>query len=127
MGVRQADPRVRADRRAEDAGLTSIELVSYVFVLVLVTLVCVQGVFLAQTASAAQQAARDGARAASLGRDVDLEVRRVLPPWAVVESISLTTPSDAYRVAVQVRVPVLLRGVTSSSFVVSRDAVLPRG
>ncbi|MBO3088544.1 hypothetical protein [Cellulomonas dongxiuzhuiae] len=121
MGAREVTTRPR------DAGLTSIELVSYVFVLAMIALVCVQGVFLTQVTSAAQQAARDGARAASLGRDVDHEVRRALPHWATVESISLTTPSDAYRVEVRVRVPVLLRGVTSSSFVVTRDAILPRG
>ena len=55
------------------------------------------------------------------------EVHRQLPGWAQVESISTSYPGDGVRVEVAVRVPIVLPGITSRSFSVTRDAVLPRG
>jgi hypothetical protein len=116
--------RLRALR--SDAGVASLELVSYTFVLVLVAVLCVQGIFVSQATSVAQQAARDGARAQALGRDVRQEVLRALPPWATLDDLKTSYPGDGYRVEVSVRVPIVVRSITSSSFVVTRDAVLPR-
>ena len=118
----------RARRRTgSDDGVVSLELIGYVTVLVVVAILCVQGLYVAQVTSAAQQAARSGARAPALGLDVSNEVYRQLPDWAQVEDISTTYPGDGIRVEVSVRVPIVLPGITSRSFSVTRDAVLPRG
>lgn len=110
-----------------DAGQASIELVGVVTILLVVTLLCVQGLFVAQVGAVAQQAARDGARAQTLGGDPDAAARRQIPGWATVESIASSSVPGGERVSVQLRVPIVLPGITSSSFVISRDAVLPRG
>ena len=110
-----------------DAGQASIELIGVVTILLVVTLLCVQGLFVAQVGAVAQQAARDGARARALGQDPAAAARRQVPGWATVESIDVEAVGGADRVHVQVRVPIVLPGITSSSFVVGRDAVLPRG
>lgn len=114
------------DRRG-DAGQASLELVGFVAILVLVAVLCVQGLFVAQATSAAQQAARSGARAQALGNDVRTEVDRQLPDWLHLSSLSTSTPGDAYRVEVVVRVPIVVPGITSRHFTVTRDATMPRG
>lgn len=116
----------RRARAHGEAGVASLELVSYAFVLVLVAVACVQGVVLTQATSVAQQAARDGARAPSLGLDVATEVRdQVQDPLRVHDIRTTATPSSV-RVEVDVRVPFVVPGI-SASFVVTRDAVMPRG
>ncbi|MGY4643334.1 TadE/TadG family type IV pilus assembly protein [Cellulomonas sp. URHB0016] len=117
--------RLRAAR--DEAGVASIELVSYSFVIVLCAMLCVQGIFLTQATSAAQQAARDGARAHALGRDVSAAVDRSLPSWATLEDLVPSSVGGAYTLRVSVRVPIGLPSFTSTSFVVTRDAVLPAG
>lgn len=118
--------RARVLRARTDDGVAAIELVSYAFVLVLVAIMCVQGLVLTQATSATQQAARDGARAPSLGRDVATEVRRHVQDPLRLDGVRTTTTSDSVRVEVDVRVPVVVPGI-SSSFVVTRDATMPRG
>lgn len=125
--TRRAAVLAATRRRARgDGGSVAIELVGYVAVLVVVACLCVQGLYISQVGAATQQAARDGARAHSLGRDVDLAVRRQLPGWATVDDISTSAAGGASTVQVTVRVPLVLPGITSRSFVVTRDAVLPR-
>lgn len=114
-------------RTRSDDGAISLELIGYVTVLVIVAMLCIQGLYVAQVTSAAQQAARSGARAQALGLDVSTEVHRQLPGWAQVQAISTSYPGDGVRVEVAVRVPIVLPGITSRSFSVTRDAVLPRG
>jgi len=110
-----------------DEGTAVVELVGVVTMLLIVTMLCVQGLFISQVGAVAQQAARDGARAHAVGHDPETAAREQIPGWATVESISVTDAGDARRVAVTLRVPIVLPGITSQSFVVSRDAVLPRG
>lgn len=112
-------------RRAREAGTASIELVSFAFVLVLVAIIAVQGIVLTQATSVTQQAARDGARAPSLGRDVRSEVEDQIPDSLVLESVRTSTVADSVRVEVTVRVPFVVPGAWSS-FIVTRDAVMPR-
>lgn len=118
---------MRRRPRRGDRGAVSLELVSFTFVVVLAAVLCVQGIFVTQATSVAQQAARDGARAPSLGRVVEDEVRRAVPGWATVDRIRTTGTPSSVRVEVGLRVPIVIPGVTSSRFVVTRDAVMPRG
>lgn len=123
--------RSARDRSARDRGAASVELVGVVGILLVVGSMCVQGLFVSQIGAATEKAARDGARAATLGHDVRAEVERQLPSWAPIESLTTGTaavPSCAGRcVRVEVRVPIVLPGITSSSFTVTRDAELPEG
>lgn len=125
---------MRALRRAVGAperGAASVELIGVVATLLVVASMCVQGLFLAQIGAATEKAVRDGARAATLGHDVRAEVERQLPSWAHIESLTTGTaaiPSCAGRcVRLEVRVPLVLPGITSSSFTLTRDADLPEG
>lgn len=116
-----------AARAGGDRGSVTIELVGLVTILVVVASLCVQGLYIAQVGSAAQQAARDGARAQALGRDAVQAARNGLPDWVTVEDIRTSTGGGSSTVEVAVRVPLGLPGITSRSFVVTRDAILPGG
>ncbi|MGV8977005.1 MAG: hypothetical protein ACOH17_03085 [Cellulomonas sp.] len=125
---------MRALRRAIGApehGSAAVELIGLVAILLVVGSLCVQGLFLAQIGAATEKAARDGARASTLGRDVRTEVERQLPGWATIESLTTGTAAVASCagrcVRLEVRVPIVLPGITSSSFTVTRDVDLPEG
>ena len=113
------------DAGARDEGSTAIELVGIVFMLVVVTCLLVQGLVIAQAGAATQKAARDGARALALGRDANSATRAELPDWAQVERIS-SSGGESARVEVEIRVPIVLPGITSRSFTVTRNAEMPR-
>lgn len=110
---------------SDETGSTAIELVGVVFILVVVTCLLVQGLVIAQAGAATQKAARDGARALALGRDASVATRAELPEWAQVERIS-SSGGDSARVEVEIRVPIILPGITSHSFTLTRDAEMPR-
>ena len=112
--------------RRDDRGSAAIELVGYVTTVVIAAMLCLQGVYVAQVMSVAQQAARDGARAHALGQDVVGAVRAQVPSWAHVQDVRSRVDGRAFVVEVDVRVPIGVRGVTSSQIVVSRDAAMPR-
>lgn len=119
--------RTKTAPETRDSGQAAIELVGFVFMLLLVASLCVQGVFLTQSVSAAQQAARDGARGYVLGHgDVRREVERSLPDWAVIDDVNTTLPGGGVRVEVKLRVRLVVPGMTFDRFVVTRDAVMPR-
>lgn len=112
----------------DDRGSVAVESLGFFFVLTLVTFVCVQGVFLAQSVSTSQKLARDAARSFAVGAGtaaVEQQVRHDLPSWATLEQVRFPASADA-RVEVELRVPILLPGLTNQSFTVSRDAVMPR-
>ncbi|WP_102509372.1 TadE/TadG family type IV pilus assembly protein [Sanguibacter massiliensis] len=120
----------RALRRGarDDRGSVAVESIGFFFVLTLVTFVCVQGVFLAQSVSTSQKLARDAARSYAVGQgsaSVAQQVHDDLPSWATLEDVRFPTSADA-RVEVELRVPILVPGFTNQSFTVSRDAVMPR-
>ncbi len=81
---RARDRWAGAARAGGDRGSVTIELVGLVTILVIVASLCVQGLYIAQVGSAAQQAARDGARAQALGRDAVRAARNGLPDWVTV-------------------------------------------
>lgn len=121
----------RHSMKSGDGGSTSIELVGIVTMLVIVTWLCVQGLFITQVGASVEHAARDGARAGSIpGRSMTAAVEAQLPSWTRVESIR--TGSDAVPgcagscVRVEVSVPISLPGITVTSFRVARDAEMPR-
>lgn len=124
---------IRRWRRSlrDDRGSAAIELVVVAFFLTVVASLCAEGIYVSQVGAATEKAARDGARAMSLGRDVSAEVDRQLPDWAQVESLRTGTDADAscagHCLRVEVRIPLIVPGFTSGSFTVARDAELPRG
>lgn len=66
-------------RRGGDGGSSAVEAVVAVFLLGTILLVVMQVVWFLVGSSIAQQAARDGARALSLGRSVPVAVHRSVP------------------------------------------------
>ncbi|MBO9567780.1 MULTISPECIES: TadE/TadG family type IV pilus assembly protein [Cellulomonas] len=110
----------------DDRGSAAVELVGYVTMVVLAGMLCLQGVYVSQAGAVAQQAARDGARAQALGQDVVGAARAQVPSWARLQDVRARTVGGAFVVEVDVRVPIVVRGVTSSEIVVSRDATMPR-
>ena len=118
----------RMMRRGDDRGSMAIELVGFVPVLALLTLLLVQGFLAATAVSSAQQAARDGARAASLGRDVGTAVDAQLPSWVRLQNLYQDTcPGAGECVAVEVRIPIGFPGITVRDVTVTRTAEFPRG
>lgn len=72
----------RRPSRSDDRGSSAIEAVVAIIVLGTVLLVVLQGIWFMMGMNQAQQAARDGARALSLGRSAHAAVARSLPARA---------------------------------------------
>lgn len=117
-------------RPAGDRGSMAIELVAIVPLLVLVTILCVEGFLAVAAAGAAEKAARDGARADTMGRDGVSAALASLPGWVrdpQVQQGSAAKPGCAgtcYRVKVEV--PLVVPGFSSGVVSVARSAELPR-
>lgn len=130
MHQRLREFKARARRGAtpgkDERGVLAIELIGFVAVTLMVLTLALQGVFFAQTYSAAQEAARNGARALSAQENYHRAATDSLPSWAQVVSITPSTGGEA-RVEVTVRVPLGLPGITSERVTVTRDAVFPMG
>jgi len=105
-------------RTRGDRGSSTIEVLGIVPVVVVLVLCLIQVCFFAYAVLGANQAARDGARAASLGRSAAVAVDRSLPGAL---DASVTTAGE--RVAVRVPVP---RVQPFPQLVVERDATMPR-
>lgn len=103
--------------RPGDRGSSTIEVLGVVPIVGALVLCLVQVCFVAFAVLGANQAVRDGARAASLGRSAELAVDRSLPGTL---DASVTTAGE--RVAVRVPVP---RVKPFPQFVVERDARMP--
>ena len=67
--------------RHEERGVLDIELIGFVPILVLVTMFLVQGFLAVSTVTSVSAAARDGARAAMLGRSPEQAAHEALPDW----------------------------------------------
>lgn len=119
----------RAERRARaDAGSLAVELVAVVPVLLAVTLLCVQGFGAVSAVEATQRAARDAARAASLGEDPVAAARADLPPAAELRRVSAVGGCGDACVRVDVEVPLGIPGlVTLTRLPLSRTAAMPAG
>ncbi len=121
--------RVLARRPGDDTGSMSVELVAIVPLLVMVTILCIEGFLAAAAGGAAQKAARDAARAEVLGRSGVAAAHASLPSWARDAHVSRGTAAKGtcggicYRV--EVEVPLVVPGLTMSAVTVSRTAELP--
>lgn len=124
--MRRRLERARTGSATRDRGSMSVELVGFLPVLAMVTLLLVQGFLAAGAVSSAQQAARDGARAAALGRSVVSAVDAQLPDWVRLERLD-AYGCDGECVSVEVRVPIGVPGITTSDLTVTRTAEFPRG
>ena len=71
--------------RHEERGVLDIELIGFVPILVLVTMFLVQGFLAVYTVTSVSAAARDGARAAMLGRSPEQAAHEALPDWVRLE------------------------------------------
>ena len=112
--------------RHEERGVLDIELIGFVPILVLVTLFLVQGFFAVSTVTSVSAAARDGARAAMLGRSPEQAAHEALPDWVRLESVSDGCGSG-HCVQVTARVPIGIPSITSERVTVTRTAYFPEG
>jgi hypothetical protein len=112
-------------RPRRERGQASVELVGVVLATVLVALLSIQGITVAQTASIAQEAARNGARALSLGQDWDAVVERTVPDGLDLREARAVVDDGAARVHVTVTAPLGLAGAEIIDVSLTRTAVFP--
>ncbi|GGM42919.1 TadE/TadG family type IV pilus assembly protein [Promicromonospora citrea] len=111
------------DRSRRERGQAAVELVGLVFAMVLVGLLAVQGITVAQTASVAQEAARNGARAVSLGHDGAAAVEHTVPDGLDVKDVDVSVGDDgAARVRVTLSAPLGVAGLTVVDVDLTRTA-----
>lgn len=114
-------------RTRRDDGAMSVELVAFVPILAIVTLLLVQGFIALSSVSSIENAARDGARAASLGRDAGQAVRAQLPDRLILDDVSRYPCGSGQCVSVEARVPVGVPGIAVHHVTVTRSVAFPRG
>ncbi|MFC7624048.1 TadE/TadG family type IV pilus assembly protein [Microlunatus sp. GCM10028923] len=88
-------------RRMAERGTASIELVAIVPMVMIIVVAVVQVLSSAFTVQAASQAARDGARAFSLGRSPEAAVQASLPGTVRLIEVTRVGPRHGVRVTVQ--------------------------
>ena len=86
----------------------------------------VQGFLAVSTVTSVSAAARDGARAAMLGRSPEQAAHEALPDWVRLESVSDSCGSG-HCVQVTARVPIGIPSITSERVTVTRTAYFPEG
>ena len=112
--------------RRDERGILDIELVTFIPILVLVTMFLVQGFLAVSTVTSVSAAARDGARAAMLGHSPTQAAREALPTWVQLESVS-DRCGNRHGVEVTARVPIGSPSLTSKHVTVTRTADFPKG
>ncbi|MBE1878574.1 TadE family protein [Myceligenerans pegani] len=112
-------------RSGADGGQAAVELVGIVFAVVLVALLAIQGITVAQTASITQEAARNGARALSLGNDWRAVVAEQIPDGLELEDAESDTSGGTARVRVTVSAPLGLGEVAVTDVSLTRSAEFP--
>ncbi|WP_418277921.1 TadE/TadG family type IV pilus assembly protein [Isoptericola jiangsuensis] len=115
----------REDRR--EVGQAAIELAGAVFLLLLVTVLAIQGVLIAQGASVAQEAARNGARALSQERDWRQAARDSVPDGWDIARLDASTGGDRARVETVLSFPLGIAGIHITNMRITRDAEFPLG
>ncbi|MCL2468246.1 MAG: M15 family metallopeptidase [Micrococcales bacterium] len=111
----------------DEKGQATFELIGYVFAVMVVAVFCVEAVYVSQAAATVQHAARDGARAYTLGESVESAVDNQLPDWIEEKdrpSVTFPTTSSV-KVEVQVDVPIMLGSRRVGTWTVSRSAEMP--
>lgn len=118
--------RMSRGLRSDERGILDIELVTFIPILVLVTMFLVQGFLAVSTVTSVSAAARDGARAAMLGHSPTQAAREALPTWVQLESVS-DRCGNRHCVEVTARVPIGIPSLTSKHVTVTRTADFPKG
>lgn len=108
-----------------EGGQATVELVGLVFAMLLVALLAVQGITVAQTASIAQEAARNGARSLSLGQSWEDVVRRAVPDGLDLRDVEAAVDDGTARVRVEVSAPLGLAGIEIVDVALTRTAAFP--
>lgn len=112
------------DRRRRERGSVTLELLSLLPLVLLLTLTVFQVVVTAATATAAQNAARSASRTAAMGGGNPVAAARSsLPSW-LRPGAQITVSGTSSKV--RVRVPLVVPGLSVGAITVSRDAVFPR-
>lgn len=112
-------------RTRRERGQATVELVGLVFAVLLVGLLAIQGITVAQTASIAQEAARNGARALSLGQDWQAVVERTVPDGLDLRDMEPGVADGTARVWVEISAPLGLAGMDIVDVAVTRTAAFP--
>ena len=122
--MRPAVPR----RRGRERGAALLEVLTVLPLTLAVVLVCVQLVLGAVCAVSAQNAARTGARAATLGQDGRSAALEALGPRLRSRSTASVVRTPGRVVAVvSLRVPRVIPFLPTSLLDLSRRAILPEG
>lgn len=106
-----------------ERGSASVELLGMFPLLLIAALAAWQLLLVGAAATAAQDAARTGSRAAGLGANGAAQAVGALPGWLRPGA----TASGGQRIALRVRVPIIVPGLTSDALTVTRVAELPGG
>jgi hypothetical protein len=113
-------PEAPAPRRTNsERGTSTLEVAGLAPLVLIVAFVLVNAGFVLYGVSAAQTAARQAARAYSLGQDPHTAARGALPGWL---GSDVTTFAPGHGVRVRVDLPDLVPGTNLS---VTREAVMP--
>ncbi|WP_152361750.1 TadE/TadG family type IV pilus assembly protein [Microlunatus speluncae] len=107
-------------RRSAERGTASIELIAIVPMVMFVVVVVFQVLASAYTVQAAAQAARDGARAYSLGRSPEAAVQASLPGAVRLVEVTRVGPHHGVRVTVQAPAYLVVGDRT-----VTREVIMP--
>ena len=110
--------------RHDERGVLDIELVGFIPALVIVLLLLLQGFLAVSTVTSTSAAARDGARAAMLGRSATAAAENSLPDWVTLQSVTDDCGND-HCVQVTARVPIGLPACTTEHITVTRTAYFP--
>ncbi len=106
-------------RKRSERGTSALEVAGIAPLIALVAMALIQAAFAAYGISATQTAARQGARADSLGQDPAAAVRAALPSWLPA---TVQTFGPGHGVRARVNLPDLIPG---SDLIVTREAVMP--
>lgn len=114
-----------AEQQRRESGQATVELIGLVVAMLLVALLAVQGITVAQTASIAQEAARNGARSLSQGQNWEDVVERAVPDGLEVEDTDFDVDDRTARVRVTVSAPLGLAGMKIVDVALTRTAAFP--
>lgn len=118
-------------RRSTQSGQVALEMIGFVVVVMIAALLALQGVLLAQTHSAVQEAARHGARVYSDPSTSWAEARTVadnaLPSWADPVVIDGSRSENTARVEITVAVPIGSTAFSFDGLTITRDAEFAMG
>jgi hypothetical protein len=108
--------------KRRDKGAATVELVMVLPYLLLAALMVWEILLITFVATSAENAARNGSRAKAFGNDGSDVARESLTSW-LQDDASVSVSGD--RVTVTIEAPVIIPGISTDAFVISRSAELP--